>query len=149
MTLLPNPRPHQNPPNQVPGTLAPAREIYKVARKCLADGRCLEFVWHVDTQATPEGTYRTLDLVQAPALDCPCTPFGPEDVVSCSKCMAAVCVQRHSFTCMHCGRVFCSACLVGIELEGMEVVTCKDCAEQLTASWSRKILKSLKGLFWG
>lgn len=143
------PLPNSQSINAAPSILAPGRKIRRETRKVLPDGRVLKFVWRLRTYATPAMTYVTRELLQAPALDCPCTPSGPDDVVCCSGCSAVVCARRHSFTCRRCGRVFCSTCLQGVNANGVAVIACEPCAKKLTASWLSKVARGITGLFWG
>ncbi len=123
----------------VPPPAAPSREIREIVRKTLPDGRVIEWVTEVVTCATPDMNFVTLDVTHAPGLDCPCTPFGPDDVTVCFACARLVCVRRHSATCALCGLVFGSCCLLKQRLAGM--IVCKECAFQATASLFRKILR--------
>ncbi len=145
MTLLPNQI--GQPPGI--GAAAPGREIHRVVRKRLPDGRVREFLWRLETHVTPDMTYVTWDLVEAPALDCPCTPLEPDDVTCCTCCRALVCVRRHSATCAACGKVFGSCCLKGITLQGVPAIVCKACADELTSSMIVKVFKGIRSLVWG
>ena len=130
------------------GVIAPAREIYRVERKVFPNGRILEWTWQLVTRITPEMSYLTWELGQAPTLDCPCTPISPDDVVSCTACHALVCVRRHSATCQKCGLVFGSCCLIGITLDSVRAVVCKPCGETLTASTIRRMWKGVHSWIW-
>lgn len=159
MTQLPNANPGSEtwrvhavgdgvPPHPL---LAPGREIHLVARKVLPDGRTFDFHFVRRTDLSPSMRWTTAELIQAPSIDCPCTPVSPDDIVCCAnpRCMAAVCSMRHSASCMHCGKVFCSACLQGVIVRGVQAIVCRACAEDLTASLAMKALKKIKGVVWG
>lgn len=153
MTQIPNHEPHeeQRPggPPMEPRMPGPAREVHRVVRKSMPDMPPVDFVSEVDTHLTPDMRYGTWDLTEIPSTDCHCTPKGPGDVVSCSGCRAVVCVQRHSRTCMRCGRTFCTACLVGVRVNGMRAITCRACADELNASGLKKVWKGVTRMIWG
>lgn len=134
MAILP-----QQPVMTSPPALAPGREVQRVVRKILRDGRQLDFTFRLATWLDQGMTYVTWELVEGPALDCPCTPESPDDVVSCSACGSLCCVRRHSGTCASCGKVYGSCCLEGIRVHGVKAVVCGSCAKELKASLLHKI----------
>lgn len=131
------------------GSVAPGRDIYRVHRKRLPDGRILEFIYQLSTQVTAGMTYVTVELLESPVLDCSCHSSGPDDAMLCSRCSRVVCARRHAFTCMTCGQVFCSSCMQGLVVDGTGVVVCRPCAEELSDSALRKAWKGLKRMIWG
>jgi hypothetical protein len=132
-----------------PGMIAPGREIVRVIRKTLPNGRTCDFTYVKIVKATPQGTYRTWELVHGPRLDCPCTPVHPDDITACVGCNAIVCVRRHSATCRRCGKVFCSLCLEGVTTGGIRVICCEPCAHVLTGSLLGRLVRKLKEMVWG
>ena len=131
------------------GPVAPGREVHRVQRKRLPDGRVLSYVYQLATQATAGMTYVTVELLESPVVDCSCHSSGPDDAMLCSRCSRVVCARRHAFTCMTCGQVFCSACMQGLVVEETLVVVCRPCAEKLSDSALRKVWKGLKSMIWG
>ncbi len=136
---------------QPANVLGPARQIHKVVRRRLPDGRVLEFVGTVHTFPTQDGTYVTTDVVEmaGAVLDCSCQPHDPDDVVLCSLCGAVVCRRRHAQTCQKCGLARCSRCLTGVSVKGVRVIACEPCAEALTASKFKKVWGLLGKTIWG
>jgi len=139
MTTLPRGYPWTAPAIAEP--VAPSREIRRVTRKELPDGRMLEFVFELQTHATETMSFSTWELTHAPKLDCPCTPADVDDVTACSACFRLVCVRRHSATCSLCGQVFGSCCLNPERVFGR--IVCKECAFQATATPFRKVARWL------
>lgn len=137
-----------NPPVNIPA-IAPGREIRRCVRRQFSNGRVIEFVYRLETHATPEMTFQTWELEDCPGLDCSCTPLDADDVVCCSLCGTLACVRRHAASCFSCGRVFCSACLHGAVVQQQFALLCEACRDRLLLSWLARLWKRLVRRFLG
>lgn len=152
MMPITNPQLHQSncaPSPASPAGIAPGRLIEHTVRKAFPDGRILEFRYRQQTGATIHGTYETIELIEAPTLDCTCTACDRDDAVACAACNSIVCGRRHAATCMLCGQIYCSHCLQGIVTQATRVIACHTCADDVTASRFTKVMKAVTNLVWG
>lgn len=127
---------------------APGREVHRVEQRQLPDGRLIEFVYVMHTYATAGRTYVTWELSRGPVLDCACAATDLADVFCCTACGSLAC-SRHAATCMADGRVYCSACLVGIAINGMRGIVCRTCAHSIRGSWLSRNWRRLNDWLWG
>ena len=131
------------------GVLAPAREILRVVRKPIPDGRVLEFLYRQATRVGPDRVYKTWELVQPVTGDCGCSMWSPEQATWCAACFRIVDTQYHAATCQRCGLTFGSCCLVGVLVSGVRAVVCRSCKDELSAGLLRKAWTGARTIIWG
>ena len=125
---------------------APGRLIVNERPILFPSGAIREFYEIVITNLIPPMTYATYKKAGVrPGLDCSCQPQDMWDLSECSRCLSVTCL-RHSGTCVLCGRVYCTGCLVITEVSGNPCVICRDCDKDLNTP---KAIKLLQKLFWG
>jgi hypothetical protein len=122
---------------------APGREIVRIERRMLPNGRQVELVVTAVTVLTVSGVYATHEEIAYPATDCGCAPHTIHDLYSCAKCRRTVC-GRHVVTCQACGANACSCCSCATVINGSMVVICRECDKELnTPRWLKWLKQAL------
>ncbi|KXB07622.1 hypothetical protein AKJ51_00710 [candidate division MSBL1 archaeon SCGC-AAA382A20] len=135
---------------QAPGSVSPGRVVKEEQPVHLPDGSKRVFRRVQVTVKDQNGIYRTESTTElTPPLDCGCQPDGPNDIYQCYLDFSVV-DGDHIFTCPLCGRLACTGCAEGLEMENSNGVmeTVQVCAE---CEWKENhpVFEFLENLFFG
>lgn len=117
------------------------REVIRVERRRLPNGRVVEFTWR--SQTIVQGNLsRTTELIELPYTDDGCAPVDMNDVYACMRCGSTV-TGLHARTCCLCGLVTCSRCLTQVALNGIPTLVCNFCSYEMKATRLSRFLRWL------
>jgi hypothetical protein len=128
-------------PDEIPPfAQVPAREVVRVERLLLPDGRTVDTILRSVTVLDANGVFRTYEEVLRPLVDDGFAPQMSGEISSCARCFRAVTWATVN-VCSVCGRTVCSRCHRVFERQGYGYVVCVECALPAWWLWLRHVLR--------